>query len=362
MGSVNKAGQAHLRLKRLYEERIGGMTQEQFAKKYGIGTKAMIWQYLSGYTPLNLEAAAKFARGLRCTIYDISPEMAETIRQQILPVLGIDSKPIVPMNLATRIRARREALGLSADQLAEAVGVSLAVVHQWESGDVEDLNPERLFKIADVLKADARELALGNEAGMASAVEAPTSSETFWERLRTAARYAGIDDKQSVIARALGLSRQTVNRWSKDGGMASAEILAIAARKWGVDPYWLATGQGQVVAGSTSPEAQRLVHRSGHTRLSEAAQATPALDAKEIARRLRVAMDSRSPKLTSVELARACGVSKQAVYEWRSQGRIAKKHLQTITMQTGKSLEFFLVPGGDLSSLSVESDRPQSTR
>jgi transcriptional regulator with XRE-family HTH domain len=81
--------EAHVNLKQLYEERVpSGMTQEEFGAKFGIGTQGMVWQYLNGHRPLNAEAAAKFARGLRCTIYDISPEMAEALKAEIVPVLG----------------------------------------------------------------------------------------------------------------------------------------------------------------------------------------------------------------------------------------------------------------------------------
>jgi transcriptional regulator with XRE-family HTH domain len=80
---------AHVTLKRLYDERVPeDMTQEQFGKQFGIGTQGMVSQYLNGTRPLNVEAAAKFARGLRCTIFDISPEMAETLKEDVVPVLG----------------------------------------------------------------------------------------------------------------------------------------------------------------------------------------------------------------------------------------------------------------------------------
>lgn len=85
-------GQAHIRLKHLYEERCPqGMSQEQFGAEYGIGTQSMVTQYLNGARPLNFEAAAKFAEGLRCTIRDISPEMDTALRERILPALGLKS-------------------------------------------------------------------------------------------------------------------------------------------------------------------------------------------------------------------------------------------------------------------------------
>lgn len=72
------------------------------------------------------------------------------------------------------------------------------------------------------------------------------------------------------------------------------------------------------------------------------------LDATELARRLRAAMDKRVPKLTSAALGTACKVTPQAVNGWRKNGRIAKKHLPTIAAETGRPLEYFLgaEPGG----------------
>lgn len=75
------------RLKRLFAERAG-MSQEEFGQRYGIGTQAMVSQYLTGYQQLNIEAAAKFAKGLRCTIADISPDLARRLKVEIFPVLG----------------------------------------------------------------------------------------------------------------------------------------------------------------------------------------------------------------------------------------------------------------------------------
>jgi transcriptional regulator with XRE-family HTH domain len=66
------------------------------------------------------------------------------------------------------------------------------------------------------------------------------------------------------------------------------------------------------------------------------------LDSKELAKRLRAAMDNHRPPILSVELAERCGVSRQAVNGWRKNGRYHKKHLQTIAEMTGQPLEFFV--------------------
>lgn len=82
-------GDAHIALKRLWDERISatGMSQEEFGEKYGIGTQGMVSQYLRGSRPLNYDAAAKFAKGLGCSIEEICPPMAETLRKEIVPLL-----------------------------------------------------------------------------------------------------------------------------------------------------------------------------------------------------------------------------------------------------------------------------------
>ena len=86
---------AHERLREIFQERLpDGMTQEEFGELHGIGSQGMVWQYLNGWTPLNIEAAAKFAKGLNCTIADISPEMAAEIKEAIVVRLGKISRRV----------------------------------------------------------------------------------------------------------------------------------------------------------------------------------------------------------------------------------------------------------------------------
>lgn len=67
-------------LKRLFDERSGGMTQAEFAKTSSMGTPGLVWQYLSGHRPLNLPAATKFARALGALIDEFSPRLADEVR------------------------------------------------------------------------------------------------------------------------------------------------------------------------------------------------------------------------------------------------------------------------------------------
>lgn len=62
---------------------------------------------------------------------------------------------------------------------------------------------------------------------------------------------------------------------------------------------------------------------------------------QELANRLIAAMDQID--LSQADLARECGVTIQAVHDWRETGRIGKQHLVTISRLTKKPLEYFLV-------------------
>lgn len=81
---------AHVRLRPLYEERVAktGVTQEEFAKRWKLGTGSMLGQLLSGSKPMSIEAAVKLAKGMRCSIYDFCPDMGEYLETEVFPVLG----------------------------------------------------------------------------------------------------------------------------------------------------------------------------------------------------------------------------------------------------------------------------------
>lgn len=62
------------------------------------------------------------------------------------------------MNVGERIKQRRKALKMSADELAESVGVSRSTIFRYEKGDIEKVGPEVLKKIADKLNVSPGDL------------------------------------------------------------------------------------------------------------------------------------------------------------------------------------------------------------
>lgn len=55
------------------------------------------------------------------------------------------------MDFGQKIRARRIDLGLTLEEVAEAVGVAKATVQRWESGSIKNLRRDKLDPLADAL-------------------------------------------------------------------------------------------------------------------------------------------------------------------------------------------------------------------
>jgi phage transcriptional regulator len=62
------------------------------------------------------------------------------------------------MNVGEKIKLRRKELKISADDLADYVGVSRSTIFRYEKGDIEKVGPEVLKKIADKLRISPAEL------------------------------------------------------------------------------------------------------------------------------------------------------------------------------------------------------------
>ena len=56
------------------------------------------------------------------------------------------------MDIGERIRKRRKELGLSAEQIAEKLGVSPATIYRYESNDIMNMRIDKLEPIAKVLR------------------------------------------------------------------------------------------------------------------------------------------------------------------------------------------------------------------
>lgn len=65
------------------------------------------------------------------------------------------------MEINALIRSRRQELGLTLKQVADAAGVSEATVSRWESGSIGNMRRDRIIALSNVLRLSPSELAGG---------------------------------------------------------------------------------------------------------------------------------------------------------------------------------------------------------
>lgn len=78
--------------------------------------------------------------------------------------------------MAERIRALREAQGMTQTALARLVGVTPAAVSQWELGVVANVKLQTFLRLCESLHTDPHYLIYGSDRGRTSATRAKSTS------------------------------------------------------------------------------------------------------------------------------------------------------------------------------------------
>lgn len=120
------------RLSALFAQHRGRLSVEEFSRRFEIGPK--ITQYLTGQTPLTMEAAVGFARGLGVELEEISPRLDAERRRP-----ASDSNSIVRLQPgaeqgdtpADRLQLVMAEQHLDINALAKLLSVEPAVVRSW---------------------------------------------------------------------------------------------------------------------------------------------------------------------------------------------------------------------------------------
>ena len=73
--------------------------------------------------------------------------------------MGIDRKEL--SETGKRIKARRKEIGMSAEELADRIGVSHSTMYRYENGGIERVTTKRLGEIAAVLRVSPDYLLVG---------------------------------------------------------------------------------------------------------------------------------------------------------------------------------------------------------
>lgn len=76
------------------------------------------------------------------------------------------------------LRKRRDELGLTLEEVGNAVGVARATVQRWESGDIKNIRRDKIYSLSQVLKVSPLAL-LGRETEYTSEFNPNKNDETI---------------------------------------------------------------------------------------------------------------------------------------------------------------------------------------
>jgi transcriptional regulator with XRE-family HTH domain len=139
-----------------------------------------------------------------------------------------------------RLTQAREAAGLSKTKLAELVGVTIAAVTQWESGQTGSLTGDNLLAICDALDVSPVWLVRGT--GPVPPQLSPSGPEgetptSLGERIKTARQAVGLS--QGGLAAKLGMSQSAISQWELGTRTPEFDAVAPLAKALGVSLDWL---------------------------------------------------------------------------------------------------------------------------
>jgi len=113
------------RLAAIFEKRKAedGLTQAVLADTLGYAVQSAVSQYLKARIPLNVLAAIKFAKGLRCRVSDFSPSLQAEIDK--IAAFATTNEQEAPLNIPKRLPdATRAAIELLLLPIAERPSLS----------------------------------------------------------------------------------------------------------------------------------------------------------------------------------------------------------------------------------------------
>lgn len=112
-------------------------TQETFGKEFDIGSGQMVWQYLSGHRPLNMDVASKFAKGLGVPLGEVSPRLANDLTA-LLTLMREDKES---NEIEKAIRYIRD--NMTAEQLKGWLTFGRFLLNNGDPRDVYEEDPAR---------------------------------------------------------------------------------------------------------------------------------------------------------------------------------------------------------------------------
>lgn len=143
----------------------------------------------------------------------------------------------------SRIRARRIALGMTQQELAEELGLEKSAIAKYETGRVSIIERATWIKMANVLQCSIPYLmgadeAEGIEGYTSNAVDISVdNTESFRERFERAIENSGL--KPIDIAKKTGISQATISQYRSGYSKPKSSRLFLLAHTLNVSPSWL---------------------------------------------------------------------------------------------------------------------------
>jgi len=128
-------------------------SQEEFGRRFEIGSQGMVWQYLNARRPLNIKAAVGFSKGLGVPVDAFSPRLAQEVRLAASHVR--EAIPAVPAGAEAGARPSDRIAMVMAEQhldvqdLAQLLAVEPAVVRAWLEPDASKLGLHHAVKLQE---------------------------------------------------------------------------------------------------------------------------------------------------------------------------------------------------------------------
>jgi len=132
------------------------------------------------------------------------------------------------LNIGKQIRGRRKELGITADELAEKIGISRSTMFRYENGYIEKIPINIFASIAQVLRTTTAFLMNEEEKEreFADNIEA-TIMIIFSDNLVFLRKREGLS--QQELANKVGLSRSAISMYESGARMPPADVLIILA-------------------------------------------------------------------------------------------------------------------------------------
>ncbi|HAN1284978.1 TPA: helix-turn-helix domain-containing protein [Escherichia coli] len=141
-----------------------------------------------------------------------------------------------------KIRAQREACGLTTTELARLLDLDEEIILQWESGEFEP-TISMLIPLANVLGCDPLSL-LSENTAVPVRVNAPEAHmESIGTRIKSARKKLGLTE--SDLARMINTYSDPINDWECGIHEVPADQIVPLASALNCDLMWLLTGKSE---------------------------------------------------------------------------------------------------------------------